>query len=85
MPVQQLAQQQLESDHDSGQACIRRPIKVNEIGLRPQLRILIRSSRLAEIEYFISDALRVFFLGKVPRTVNHDTLITIGKEFFFSG
>ena len=33
----------------------------------------------------IGNALRVFFLGKVPRTVNDDTLIAIGKEFFFSG
>ena len=43
------------------------------------------SSRLAEIQHFICNALRVFLLGKVPRTVNDDTLIAIGKEFFFSG
>ncbi len=44
-----------------------------------------RSRGTAEIEYFIGDALRVFFLGKVPGTINDDALIAIGKEFFFSG
>ena len=37
----------------------------------------MHSSGLAEFEYFIGDALRVFFLGKVPCPVDNDTLIAI--------